>query len=222
MNSLSWFGVVVGALLAAACDRAVCPSYTVLVGERCVLKPDAGLFQEAQAGARAAKHGCSGSQCVAGRGAQTAAESLAWHAARGTMRAHGEGCSGDSDCASGHCDVVCCAKGSDCCRTIADCPVDEDGVGRSCSERARCQGVVGEMRCSSDHRCVVKDGVRDDSGCSPRIEANDCGPFPAVYCRGQPRQNGPPPCAATCRDDGGCDLGAHCAAGICLPDSPDG
>jgi hypothetical protein len=203
------FGLVAAALVVA-CEPGVCPSNTMQVGERCIVKMHAGVLAQAKRGR--------------GRVAADSGAELAGQVALpvGSMRADGEACSGDGDCASGHCDLVCCAKGSDCCRTLADCKTFVKGVGMSCEDRAHCRGVAGKMICGDGFRCLVVDGIRNDTACSPRVEADDCGDYPAVYCSGQQQQTGPPACATSCKDASGCDPESHCVDGECLADLADG
>ena len=138
------------------------------------------------------------------------------------MRSAGAACAQDADCASGHCDGVCCAKGSECCRTISDCTVYAQGVGASCEDWQQCRGVAGKMTCSPDFRCVVMSGVRNDMACDIRVEASDCGPYPSVYCSGGMQQDGAPPCSTQCSDDRECDEAAHCDEHECVLDAADG
>jgi hypothetical protein len=131
----------------------------------------------------------------------------------------GETCGEDADCESDHCDhEVCCSAGS-CCLQDADC--ERDGrTGVSCEDPATCQGRRGVLGCE-DYRCVAATGSDDDSACDKRVQASDCGPYPAVFCNGKRKQD-EPPCADACSDDADCDAEAHCEDDVCVLDVPDG
>jgi hypothetical protein len=135
---------------------------------------------------------------------------------------NGETCTDDARCMSGHCDGICCDKGAECCKTIADCSVQPSGLGMSCDDRATCRGSAGQITCTAEFKCVTMNGVRNDTACSNRIEANDCGPYLSVFCLGGEMQSGAPDCATTCADDTQCDLDAHCDGGKCIPDLANG
>src|SRR5262245_34658992 len=117
------------ALVLTACEPGVCPSNTMQIGERCILKPHAGSM-------RRKNFSITLEGAAGGVGWKTEPVALPV----GTMRADGESCAGDADCASGHCNAVCCAKGSECCRSTEDCTRFAKGVGMSCEDRARCRG----------------------------------------------------------------------------------
>lgn len=138
-----------------------------------------------------------------------------------TLLENGVECADDARCQSGHCDIVCCDKGSECCRDVADCTT-KGGLGMSCDDRSMCRGSSGKITCTSDHRCVTVDGARNDTACSNRTEANDCGVYPSVFCLGGELQSGAPPCATSCASDDDCDTNAHCADGKCEEDKPNG
>jgi len=125
----------------------------------------------------------------------------------------GETCSEDADCASGHCDHEVCCSAGDCCLRDADCEGGDTGV--TCEDRATCQGRRGVIGCE-DHRCVAATGSDDDSACGKRVKANDCGPYPAVFCNGK-REQDEPVCADACSDDADCDAEAHCDDDVCDP-----
>jgi hypothetical protein len=42
---------------------------------------------------------------------------------------NGESCTDDARCKSGHCDGICCDKGAECCKTVADCTAQPGGQG---------------------------------------------------------------------------------------------
>jgi hypothetical protein len=129
----------------------------------------------------------------------------------------GEACSKDADCESGHCDRELCCGAGDCCLEDADC---DEGTGVTCEDRTTCQGRRGVISCE-DHRCVAATGSDDDSACGKRVEASDCGPYPAVFCNGKRRQD-EPVCADACSDDVDCDPDAHCQDEACALDLRDG
>jgi len=135
--------------------------------------------------------------------------------------ANGEACADDARCMSGHCDGVCCDKGSECCKTVADCTTT-GGLGMSCDDRSMCRGSAGKITCTGEFKCITLDGARNDTACSNRVEANDCGLYPSVFCLGGELQQGAPPCATSCANDNECDLNAHCEAGKCEADKPNG
>jgi hypothetical protein len=130
----------------------------------------------------------------------------------------GERCSEDGDCASGHCNHELCCSAGDCCLQDADC--DSGGTGVTCEDPATCQGRRGVIGCE-DYRCVAATGSDDDSACGKRVQANDCGAYPAVFCNGKRKQE-EPRCADACSDDADCDADAHCKDDGCVPDLPDG
>jgi hypothetical protein len=137
------------------------------------------------------------------------------------LLADGEECAEDARCKSGHCDHVCCEKGSECCTSVADCTT-QGGLGMSCDDRSMCRGSAGKIMCTSEFKCVTINGARNDTACSNRVEANDCGLYPSVFCLGGELQQGAPPCATSCANDSECDREAHCANGACESDKPNG
>jgi hypothetical protein len=202
--------LVLGAVLLFACGPGVCPTNTTQMGERCVVNPDGGtMAQASQAMSMRAATGGGGT-------------SSSQPAPPSAMGVEGANCLRDTDCASGHCDRVCCAKGGECCRSVVDCPTFAEGLGMTCDDPTRCHGVAGKIVCSPEFQCVVVGGTRNDSACSPSVEANDCGPYPSVYCSGRAEQASAPDCATSCLDDNGCDAEAHCSAGTCVRDVADG
>jgi hypothetical protein len=138
------------------------------------------------------------------------------------LLANGAECTDDARCTSGHCDGVCCDKGAECCTTVADCTTQTGGLGMSCDDRASCRGSSGKITCTAEHKCVTMNGVRNDSACTNRVEANDCGLYPSVFCLGGEVQSGAPACATSCTSDNECDPEAHCDAGKCVLDLGNG
>jgi hypothetical protein len=134
---------------------------------------------------------------------------------------NGEACTDDARCTSGHCDSVCCDKGSECCKVVADCTT-QGGLGMSCDDRSTCRGSAGKITCTSEFKCVTVNGARNDRACTNRVEANDCGLYPSVFCLGGELQQAAPACATSCANDGECDTDAHCNMGVCEADKPNG
>jgi hypothetical protein len=137
------------------------------------------------------------------------------------LLADGEECTEDARCKSGHCDHVCCEKGSECCTSDSDCTT-QGGLGMSCDDRSMCRGSAGKIMCTKEFKCVTINGARNDTACSNRVEANDCGLYPSVFCLGGELQQGAPACATSCANDSECDVEAHCADGKCESDKPNG
>ncbi len=131
----------------------------------------------------------------------------------------GAACERDPQCASGHCGNGFCCSDGDCCAVAADCPLLGTTPPR-CEVPGSCQGFRVDPGCDASHRCVLA-RVEDDTACGPEIEAQACGPYPAVYCDGAPEQ-AEPLCAAACEQDEDCDPLAHCDEGECLSDLGDG
>ncbi len=124
---------------------------------------------------------------------------------------------GDAECQSDHCQNGHCCSGGDCCATGNDCNAyDMPAV---CSDSTTCQGSRVNGVCNGSYQCVAQT-VDDDSGCSG-LEANDCGPYPAVSCTSSQTQSGPT-CPSSCTVDGDCDASAHCDGGACVPDQGQG
>ncbi|HKU42186.1 MAG TPA: hypothetical protein VJR89_28705 [Polyangiales bacterium] len=133
---------------------------------------------------------------------------------------NGASCADDARCKSGHCDGVCCDKGVQCCKDVSDCKTDPAGLGMSCDDRANCRGSAGKIVCT-DFKCVTLNGQRNDMACLNTLEANDCGLYPSVFCRGGEMQTAPQ-CATSCTKDTECDPEAHCDEGKCVPDLANG
>ncbi|MEZ4404541.1 MAG: hypothetical protein R3B06_31260 [Kofleriaceae bacterium] len=129
----------------------------------------------------------------------------------------GGACADDGECQGGHCgNGFCCASG-DCCASSTDCDAyDQAPV---CDSPATCQGTRIDGVCSASKQCGAAP-VDDDRGCAT-IEADACGPYPAVVCTAAPAQP-PPTCATSCTGDAGCDPSAHCTGGMCVPDAGPG
>ena len=133
---------------------------------------------------------------------------------------NGSACGEDSDCASDHCENgFCCGNGA-CCNVDNDCP-GYPGQGVICDDRPMCQGTIGSVMCGANKECATINGAANDSGCTSSIEANNCGPYPSVYCSGGNNQSAPA-CATSCNVDAECDANAHCDNNLCLLDLPDG
>lgn len=163
--------------------------------------------------------GTAGTGVVAGAGGMSTAGSGGM--APPPLLVNGALCDDDARCMSGHCDVVCCDKGVECCRTVDDCSVQPDGLGKSCDDRANCHGTIGKIECR-DNKCMTLNGQRSDIACVNTTEANDCGLYPAVFCLGGELQSGAPPCATSCVRDTDCDEDAHCDDGKCVQDLGNG
>lgn len=134
----------------------------------------------------------------------------------------GGACDEDSDCESAHCQNGFCCDSGDCCSVAEDCPTfgTQNPI---CTGIDMCQGTVGETVCNGNFICSNTGVSEDDSACDPATQANDCGPYPAVFCTGDVDQV-PPTCATDCDSDADCDAAAHCNAttSACEPDVPDG
>jgi hypothetical protein len=133
------------------------------------------------------------------------------------LLADGEDCEDDLECASSHCNNDLCCSGGDCCLRDGDCASD-DGVGNVCDYASTCQGSRGDVVCVA-YRCATEDGRANDSACDEDVEADDCGPYQAVYCNGQ-REQEAPQCLQACTDDAQCDIDAFCENGVCVRDVP--
>jgi hypothetical protein len=135
----------------------------------------------------------------------------------GTLGLDGDDCSDDSQCASGHCDNELCCAGGQCCVKTRDCDAT-DGIALVCDYASTCQGSRGEVVCEN-FRCTTDDGTPNDTGCDEDVEADDCGPYLAVYCAGE-RDQDPPRCPESCSSDDACDLDAYCENDVCVRDVP--
>ncbi len=131
----------------------------------------------------------------------------------------GEVCDEDSDCINSHCqNGFCCASG-DCCRSASDCP-GTYGSPAVCVDDRACQGTRDAAVCASSI-CGTAVAVPDDSACTMATIADECGLYPQIRCTGAIDQTAPA-CAAMCAGDSECDENAHCDAGACTPDLPNG
>lgn len=199
------------------CDSGLC--YSRVSKESADPAPGTGMRATAQtaggAGASQPVGGLSGSTDAAISGGSGGAQAGA--AASGEVAtkrlANGEACAASDGCASGHCDGVCCATG-DCCRSVNDCKRPEGPRG-VCSDPKNCRGTGAGVACT-EFTCVATE--RDDSACTGRVMAGDCGPYRSVFCSGAPLQEGAPACPTSCTDDSQCDAVAHCADARCVPD----
>ena len=126
-------------------------------------------------------------------------------------------CDDAGECQSGYCGNGFCCAGGDCCAADNDCGAY--AVAPVCNTPGTCQGTRVDGVCSPTKQCAT--ATRDDdSGCST-VEANACGPYPAVVCTAAGAQT-PPTCPTSCSSDAGCDASAHCDAGACVPDAGPG
>lgn len=168
--------------------------------------------------------GGAGSAC-SGSGGAAAIGGAGMAGMAGTMsvvkRLDGEACTKDADCTSAHCTGnVCCASG-DCCRTAIDCPSTmANGLQLACNDPATCQGSGGSVVCMAS-RCMVLDGVPNDSACTPQHRSKSCAPYKPVFCNGTQEQTAPV-CATSCESDTDCADTAHCTAKRCVSDVPAG
>jgi len=105
-------------------------------------------------------------------------------------------------------------EGNVCCDNDEDCTGSEAPI---CNNPGSCQGYRKDAVCI-DHTCSIKQ-VDDDSACGPGVEANDCGPYPSIYCNGQVDQTAPI-CPSSCVIDDDCDPGYHCEVTSCVADLP--
>jgi hypothetical protein len=127
-------------------------------------------------------------------------------------------CESDSQCLSSHCiGSTCCASG-DCCTSAADCPADW-WLTPVCDDPEVCQGHRRDALCINS-MCQQGPNLPDDSGCGDKTLADDCDPFPAVYCNGLSKQQAPA-CSNSCFTDDDCAAGSHCDQ-VCKSDLADG
>lgn len=97
-----------------------------------------------------------------------------------------------------------------------ECSAPEDCtgyyIGPVCDYPATCQGHRQDATCiNGDCGSILVD---DDSGCSVSTLADDCGPYPAIFCNGALSQEAPQ-CANSCSSEEECDPSADCVGGIC-------
>ena len=141
---------------------------------------------------------------------------------------NGGTCDEDSDCESGYCTPSaepgrpgrCCDSGN-CCAEDVDCPGRGTDAGLVCDDPTQCEGTLGITQCTSTFQCETISGQPNDGACTTSIEANDCGPYPSVFCNGDAAQTAPS-CPTTCGTDSDCDPDAHCDEGRCEYDLPNG
>jgi hypothetical protein len=136
------------------------------------------------------------------------------------LRADGDACRSNDQCESGHCKNRICCESGECCSETSDCPSDESGEGTECTKPEECQGRRGPVECRKN-RCVVTNGINDDSACGPDLVAAQCGLYANAACTGEANQEAPS-CANACENDEQCDAAAHCDAGKCVRDRDDG
>ncbi|MDH5491653.1 MAG: putative metal-binding motif-containing protein, partial [Myxococcales bacterium] len=198
------------AIESASCDMAECISGTIT---------DCGLFACAEG--LEAGTACATS-CELGGVDQDSYCADTAHCDLGVCEADapdGGACDEDTDCQAGHCENGFCCSAGACCSVAADCP-GSGGVGTVCDDPSGCQGSRGELTCI-DSRCDTLAGIPDDSACAPTTLADECGLFVPIYCSGEPDQP-TPSCPSTCAADDECDASAHCEAGSCVADRPQG
>lgn len=109
----------------------------------------------------------------------------------------GEGCGGDTDCATGHCANGFCCVAGECCGAGVDCASLVAGSPPTCDDSSTCQGTRGEGVCGDESVCVVA-RVPDDSACDGSVESTTCGGYVAATCSGESDQPGAAACDATC------------------------
>lgn len=139
----------------------------------------------------------------------------------------GEECTGDPQCASGHCDSgYCCTTGT-CCSTASECP-SSFSSGSQCGipgPTTDCQGTRRDATCEA-FMCGTR-VVDDDSGCKSDPNdgvpdhVRDCGGYGSIACSGTPAQVAPV-CATTCGGPSECDAGFTCSGGHCIPQAGTG
>lgn len=131
----------------------------------------------------------------------------------------GVACMDNDECQSGHCQNGACCDSGDCCTGASDCSAY--GVAPVCDDATSCQGHRRDGVCNAQSQCEQSMDIADDSACTAVLEANDCGPYPSVFCSGDVTQNAPI-CTSMCSGDGDCDPSAHCDGGTCVPDAGQG
>ena len=192
---------------AALCDDAECQPR---VSTECGAYTCAGGGEEGDVCARGClddRHCVAGAHCVDGECISDLAD--------------GQPCDEARQCSSGFCgNGFCCADvlgegQTDCCGVAEDCPGGY-ATPPVCADAATCQGQRHDAACE-ESVCVVGGATDDDRGCRPELLSDPCGLNADVFCSGAAEQ-ADPPCPARCADDEGCDPGAHCERGACLPD----
>lgn len=132
---------------------------------------------------------------------------------------NGGTCDEDTDCTSAHCENgFCCGSGA-CCSVPSDCP-GSGGVGAVCDDAMTCQGSRGALLCV-ENVCLTDSGIPDDTACATTTQARDCGLYDPVFCTGAADQSAPA-CPTSCTNDSQCIEAAHCEAGVCVGDRPQG
>ncbi len=125
----------------------------------------------------------------------------------------GELCENGFECRSDHCQNGVCCAGGDCCREVADCG-DAYAHELRCDDPATCQGSSGAAACVNAVCTTI--ASPDDSACYAELLADECGPYPPIYCTGEIEQQ--VACATSCASDDDCDFEtAHCSGGVCVP-----
>jgi len=134
--------------------------------------------------------------------------------------ANGKACRADDECQSNHCQNGFCCQTGDCCATSLNCGAYAQPA--VCNSQSTCQGTRVDGICSAQFQCSSS-VVQDDSACAG-LPSNDCGPYPGITCTAAQNQpsNQQGLCSTTCMNDSGCDISAHCASGVCVPDQGQG
>jgi hypothetical protein len=130
-------------------------------------------------------------------------------------RANGQSCgsTGNSSCASDHCDNgFCCAAGN-CCGVAGDCPASYRSPA-ACDDTGpttTCQGKRRDATCA-EGTCATAT-VDDDSACAGAVR--DCTPFRPITCTSAASQP-VATCLTACTGNADCAAGYACAGGQCL------
>jgi hypothetical protein len=130
---------------------------------------------------------------------------------------NGQACDENSDCVAGHCQNGHCCTGGDCCSAPSDCPMSYASA-PVCDDPTRCQGSRSNATCEQNVCASAK--ADDDSACAGKL-ADTCGAAVDSLCTAEVEQPGMR-CKASCMADSDCDVSAHCEAGTCAADVPNG
>jgi hypothetical protein len=122
---------------------------------------------------------------------------------------NGDPCNDDAECTSNYCNNGFCCDSGLCCANDGDC--DSLDTSSVCDTPATCTGSRSDGTCDLVTKQCSASITSDDTGCSGGFEADDCGPYPSIFCDGTTNQN-PPGCATSCVNDQDCDAGAFCNA----------
>jgi sugar lactone lactonase YvrE/subtilisin-like proprotein convertase family protein len=135
------------------------------------------------------------------------------------IKADGETCLGNFECAAGHCANGFCCSAGDCCAATPNCPASYTAA-PVCDVSATCQGHQLVPGCSSF--VCTSSSLGDDSACGATTLANGCGLYKDLYCTGAVAQVAPV-CPASCTVDADCDTVAYCnASSVCVLKNPNG